>query len=71
MKQNLITEVVQGMLPYLNNAQAEKLQEVLVHALFSYEVTKTDQDENISEQNLVDLFLAAKRIEGCSEKSLK
>ena len=71
MKQNLITEVVQGMLPYLNNAQAEKLQEVLVHALFSYEVTKTDKDENISEQNLVDLFLAAKRIEGCSEKSLK
>ena len=71
MKQNLITEVVQGMLPYLNNAQTEKLQEVLVHALFSYGVTKTDKDGNSSEQNLVDLFLAAKRIEGCSEKSLK
>ena len=71
MKQNLITEVVQGMLPYLNNAQTEKLQEVLAHALFSYEVTKTDKDGNSSEQNLVDLFLAAKRIEGCSEKSLK
>ena len=71
MKQNLITEVVQGMLPYLNNAQTEKLQEVLAHALFNYEVTKTDKDANVSEQNLVDLFLAAKRIEGCSEKSLK
>ena len=71
MKQNLITEVVQGMLPYLNNAQAEKLQEVLAHALFGYEVAKTDKDENVSEQNLVELFLAAKRIEGCSEKSLK
>lgn len=71
MKQNLITEVVQGMLPYLNNAQTEKLQEVLAHALFSYEVAKTDKDENVSEQNLVELFLAAKRIEGCSEKSLK
>ena len=71
MKQNLITEVVQGMLPYLNNAQTEKLQGVLIYALFSYEVTKTDKDANISEQNLVDLFLAAKRIEGCSEKSLK
>ena len=71
MKQNLITEVVQGMLPYLNNAQTEKLQEVLSHALFNYEVTKTDNDANVSEQNLVDLFLAAKRIEGCSEKSLK
>lgn len=71
MKQNLITEILQGMLPYLNNAQTEKLQEVLAHALFSYEVTKTDKDANISEQNLVELFLAAKRIEGCSEKSLK
>lgn len=71
MKQNLITEVIQGMLPYLNNAQTEKLQDVLSHALFSYEVTKTDKDAIISEQNLVELFLAAKRIEGCSEKSLK
>lgn len=71
MKQNLITEVVQGMLPYLNNAQTEKLQEVLAHALFGYEVAKTDKDENVSERNLVDLFLSAKRIEGCSEKSLK
>ena len=71
MKQNLITEVVQGMLPYLNNAQAEKLQEVLAHALFGYEVAKTNKDENVSEQNLVDLFLSAKRVEGCSEKSLK
>lgn len=29
MKQNLITDVIQGMLPYLNNAQTERLQEVL------------------------------------------
>lgn len=71
MKQNLTTEIIQRMLPYLNNAQTEKLQEVLAHALFGYEVTKTDQTENVSEQNLVDLFLSAKRIEGCSEKSLK
>ena len=71
MKQNLITEVIQRMLPYLNNAQAEKLQEVLAHALFNYEVTDVDKAVNISEQNPVELFLAAKRIEGCSEKSLK
>ena len=29
MKQNLITDVIQGMLPYLNNAQTERLQCVL------------------------------------------
>lgn len=71
MKQNLITDVIQGMLPYLNNAQTERLQEVLQHALFGYEVTKSENDKEISEQNLVELFLSAKRIEGCSEKTLK
>lgn len=71
MKQNLINDVVQGMLPYLNNGQIEKLQEVLHFALFNYQVTQDKEHEEISEQNLVELFLSAKRIEGCSEKSLK
>ncbi len=71
MKQNLITDVVQEMLPYLNNAQMEKLQEALVYTLFKYEVTECEKEKELSEQNLVELFLAAKRIEGCSEKSLK
>lgn len=71
MKQNLINDVVQGMLPYLNNGQVEKLQEVLHFALFNYQVTQDKEHEEISEQNLVELFLSAKRIEGCSEKSLK
>lgn len=71
MKQNLINDVVQGMLPYLNNGQAEKLQEVLHFVLFNYQVTQDNEHEEISEQNLMELFLSAKRIEGCSEKSLK
>ena len=71
MKQNLITDVVQGMLPYLNNAQTEKLQEVLKHTLFSYKVTKVENNTENLEQDLVELFLSAKRIEGCSEKTLK
>ena len=71
MKQNFINDVVQGMLPFLNNAQAEKLQEVLHHTLFDYNVIENEDTEKLSEQNLVELFLAAKRIEGCSEKSLK
>ena len=71
MKQNLITNVVQAMLPFLNNAQTERLQEVLQHTLFDYEVTKIENEKEISEQNYMELFLSAKRIEGCSEKSLK
>ena len=71
MKQNLITDVVQKMLPYLNNAQTERLQEVLQHILFDYEVTKVEKGDELSEQNLVESFLSAKRIEGSSEKTLK
>ena len=71
MKQDLIKDVIQGMLPYLNNAQNEKLQEVLKYTLANYEVTENQSKEKYSEQNYVELFLAAKRIEGCSEKSLK
>ena len=71
MKQKLINDVVQGMLPFLNNAQAERLQDVLQHALWRYEVCETTGGEPEQEQDLVALFLSAKRIEGCSEKSLK
>lgn len=71
MKQNLINDIIQEMIPFLNNAQAEKLQTVLQHTLFNYEIVESENKDNASEQNLVDLFLSAKRIEGCSEKSLK
>jgi len=71
MKQNLINDIVQGMLPYLNNAQNEKLQEVLQYVFAGYEVKENQQQEKTLEQNFVELFLSAKRIEGCSEKSLK
>lgn len=71
MKQELINEITRGMLPYLNNSQIEKLQAVMQYALFYYEVTGNDSKNTSSEQNFVELFLAAKRVEGCSEKSLK
>ena len=71
MKQNLINDIIQEMIPFLNNAQAEKLQAVLQHTLFNYEILENENKANSSEQNLVELFLSAKRIEGCSEKSLK
>ena len=71
VKQDLIKDIVQEMLPYLNNAQCEKLQEILKNTLMCYDVTENKQYENNSKQNFVELFLSAKRIEGCSERSLK
>lgn len=71
MKQNLITDVIQGMLPYLNNVQSKRLQEVMQYSLTAYEVKENTNKEKNLEQDFVELFISAKRIEGCSEKSLK
>lgn len=72
MKQTIINQIVQEMLPYLNNAQMERLRETIEFSLFPFEVVKKDREQHTSEQqDYVELFLSAKRIEGCSEKSLK
>lgn len=72
MKQKVINEVMQGMLGCLNNMQLEKLQEVLEHALFHKQVSETEEEANaeLTNEQFLNNFLAAKRIEGCSEKSL-
>lgn len=72
MKQQIISEVMQQMLPYLDNAKMQQLQKALENVLFGCEITvqveKKDTDDN---PNLIDTFVSAKRIEGCSEKTLK
>lgn len=72
MKEKVINEVMQGMLGSLNNAQLERLQEVLEHALFHKEITEAEKETDPGKMNeqLLESFLSAKRIEGCSEKSL-
>lgn len=72
MKKELITEVMQQMLPYLDNAQLKQLKQGLEQTLFHYEVSgaKAKPEEDNSNE-LVSMFIAAKRIEGCSEKTLK
>lgn len=71
MKQIIIEEIVQKMLPYLDNAQMQKLQETLQYTLFNYEITGDIKAEEDDTQKLVESFLYAKRIEGCSEKTIK
>ena len=52
MKQRIMEEIMQRMLPHLDNAQLQKLQEVLEHSLYNYEISgklrqpKTDGDNN-------------------------
>lgn len=70
MKQKLINEVVQGMLGCINNAQLQKLQQTLEHALFDKEIVESSNVQEDMSEDLLENFLSAKRIEGCSEKSL-
>lgn len=75
MKKTFISDILQNMMPYLDNAQLEYLKQSLEIKFQNFEIieskescSKIDKDDNLS---LISSFLAAKRIEGCSEKSLK
>lgn len=72
MKQELITDIIQQMLKHLDNAQIKQLQQVLEYTLFQYDVVEHEHiEEREDSTDLVDAFIQAKRIEGCSEKTLK
>lgn len=72
MKEELITEVMQQMLAYLDNAQLKQLKQVLEKSLCQYEIVSNTPVLEIDDSNkLIEMFIAAKRIEGCSDKTLK
>ena len=71
MKNELITTIEQAMLKKLDNAQLQALHEVLVQAFKDVSVTAVaDADKAPDNSEILEEFLSAKRIEGCSEKSL-
>ena len=73
MNETIINEVMQGMLPYLDNGQLAELQRIMRHALHGKTILEEEVDGQKTEENnkVVDLFISAKRVEGCSAKSLK
>lgn len=73
MKQDFINDVVQNMLPFLNNAQMVQLVKVLEFVCNNVEIvenTQVNKQQEVSDYKLVQNFLSSKRVEGCSEKSL-
>mgnify|MGYP000169558070 CR=1 FL=1 len=71
MKQQIIESIIQQMLQHLDNVQLQRLKSVLENELFDCEIkTQIKSDEDDGNQ-LLDSFITAKRIEGCSEKTLK
>ena len=74
MKDKLITQIQVRMASALNMEQLEELRRVLTNAFYGVDITEkeaiepTDATDN---GGMLDVFIAAKRIAGCSDKSLK
>lgn len=65
MEQEIINEVLCQMIPHLSNDQVVLLKNVLEGAMLK--ISKDDQQADII---LVDNFISAKRLEGCSDRTL-
>lgn len=70
MNTQFITEVEQGMVGFLNNEQMERLHGVLIASTMDKIISENREIEK-NTVDYLDLFIAAKKVEGCSERSLK
>ena len=73
MKKTLINQIQTEMAGILNNAQRQKLSEVLEHCFFNVDVVVLNNENFIqskSNKTLKEEFLSAKQVEGCSERSV-
>lgn len=66
MKNAVITEIKQRMTPYLNDFQIDQLTDVLEICLQEY----LAEADPVKQPDIIQTFLAAKRVEGCSNKTL-
>lgn len=64
---NIIINIEQRMQEVLNNAQMEYLHKILIKFL---ETENSENQKGNSNEKMLEMFLAAKKIEGCSKKSL-
>ena len=73
MKDHLIREIKQAMLPFLDNAQMKQLQGVLDSVLWNKQITIADPSvvDEPNDMGLLEMFLSSKKVEGCSDKTLR
>ena len=70
MIETLMNEIEQAMIPALNNEQLSQLRKVMEFTFRNISVTEKEQTEQNVDDRIVEKFLAAKRVEGCSDKSM-
>lgn len=72
MIEKLKRRILQQMLPHLNNAQLKQLEVALDGSLVGIRIEEADASPlQTPRSDALDSFLAAKRIEGCSENTLR
>lgn len=69
MVTDLIVEIEQRMVKILDNRQLQSLHDVLLSCISERYIT-ADLDYQMSDDELLATFISAKRVEGCSEKTL-
>ena len=70
MIDKLINDIEQAMLGVLNNEQMSQLRKVLDYTFRDINVSSKNNEECSGNSELIDIFLSAKRVEGCSDKSM-
>lgn len=71
MIQTIINETIRQMRHFLDNGQALRLKQTLEGILAGYDITEKGDAGGSDDELLLDRFISAKRVEGCSEKTLR
>ena len=76
MKELFIKELIYKTKDFLDNNQRIKLEEILTNLFSKYTVTKINDESEILQvlkdnEQILNQFLSAKEIEGCSGRTLK
>ena len=74
MKEKLIQEITNTMADFLDIEQLATLNGVLLQVVSNYTITSDDEsqhDSSASNLRLLEMFLSAKQVEGCSIKTAK
>ena len=69
--EQIINEIEQSMVNLLDNMEMEELHNVLVNTLCGLTIIENKNNKNSCEKDYCDMFICAKRVEGCSEKTIK
>ena len=70
MKNLVIIEIMQEMVGHLNNEQLEKLEKTLNYTFWNKDIVEEDESKIDYEIDYLAEFLSAKKVEGCSERTI-